>query len=74
MDSLTDSFICWQSNISLVASCDVVRTEAVKCMITTHRFKQFLPVHLHLQLLMIVLLVIFSYFMVEEILLVLEGL
>jgi hypothetical protein len=54
--------------------CSVVRTGTMTCVMITHRFKQFLPVHLHLQLLVIVLLVILSYFMVKEILLVLEGL
>jgi hypothetical protein len=54
--------------------CNVVRTKTVKYVMITHRFKQFLPVHLQLQLFMIVLLVILSYFMVKEILLVLEGL
>jgi hypothetical protein len=40
----------------------------------TYRFKQFFTVHLQWHLLMIMLLVILPYFMVEKILLVLEGL
>lgn len=50
----------------------VVRTVVMICKMITYRFKKFFTVHLQWQLLMIMFLVILSYFMVEKILLVLE--